>query len=61
MTMFAMVETPELFIESVLGFHCDGNNFRRLALTAPIENKIGTTAMAIVPGGFDKNTTAVGL
>jgi hypothetical protein len=52
--MFTLVETPELFVEAVLGLHGDGDDSRGLTLAASFQDKVGTTAVAVVPGGFDQ-------
>ena len=59
MTMFAMIEPPELFVESVLGFDGDGDDGGGLTLTASVENEICTAAMAVVPCGLCEDAPAV--
>jgi len=36
MTMLLVVETPELFVQSVLGFERNGDDIGRLALSSTI-------------------------
>jgi len=59
MAMFSLIEPPELFIEAVLGFHGDGNDCRWLSLTASLQYQIGSTTVAVVPGGFDQESPGV--
>jgi hypothetical protein len=50
-SMFALVEVPELFVESVLSF--DGDNGWRLTLATSVEDEVSSGAMSVVPGSFD--------
>ena len=59
MAMLSFVESPELFVESVLGFESNGDNFGRLPLTAPPEDQVRAATMAIVPGSLDKEPSGV--
>ena len=59
MSMFAMIESPELFVESVLGLDRNGDDIGGLALSSTIQDEIGATLMAIVPGGLCEDASAV--
>lgn len=51
--MFACIQSPELFMETMLCFHGDRDNIGRLSLAASIQDQVSATAMPIVPGSFD--------
>ena len=61
MPMFAIVESPELFVEPVLGFDRNGNNICWLSLSPAIKNEIGTTSVPIVPGRLGEDAASVGV
>jgi hypothetical protein len=61
MSMLFVVESPELFVEPVLCLDGDGHDVGRLSLASALENEIGTTAVAVVPGSLDKDAPAVGV
>ena len=59
MAMFALIESPELVNESVLGFHGDGDDLWRLTLPAAFEDEVGTGVVTIIPGGLDEDAPGV--
>ena len=59
MTMFALIQATELFVESVLGFECDGNNSRGLTLTPTVEDQLGVSPMPVVPSRLDEKSSCV--
>jgi hypothetical protein len=58
-TVFSLIESPELMNESVLSLHGDGDDLGRLPLPTPLEDEVGAGVMAIVPGGFDEDAPGV--
>jgi len=45
MTVFALVKSPELLVEAMLGFHGDGDDGRGLALATSPQDQIGATVI----------------
>jgi hypothetical protein len=60
-SVFTLVEVPELFVETVLGFEGNGDNSRWLTLSAPVEDEVSASSMAVVPGSFDQESSDVGV
>ena len=59
MPVFTFVESPELFVESVLGLHGDGDDIRGLPLSPSSQDQMGAAAVAVVPGGLNEEPSGV--
>ena len=59
MTMLALIEVPELFVETVLGLESDRNDGKRLSLTTSVQDKLGSCSVSVVPGGFDQKASGM--
>jgi hypothetical protein len=57
--MFALIEVPELFVESVLSFECNGNDVGGLPLATAVEDEVSRSLMSIVPGSLNQETPDV--
>ncbi len=55
-TMFALVQTHELFIQTVLSIESDGNNGRRLTLPMPVQDKLRSSTIMIIPSGLHQRS-----
>lgn len=60
-TVLFLIESPELFVEPVLGLKRDGDDVGRLTLATSVQDEIGARAVAIVPGGFHQKSSGVGV
>jgi len=56
---FALVESPELLIETVLSFHGDGDDGWGLTLTTSFQDEIDTTSVTVIPGCFDHQSSGM--
>ena len=59
MPVFTLVESPELLVETMLGFQGNSDNGRGLPLATSFQDQIGTTSVTVVPGGFDQESSGV--
>ncbi len=59
MTVFTLVEMPELFVETMLSFEGNSHDGRWLTLTPTVNDEVSTSPMSVVPGGLDQETTDV--
>jgi len=59
MAVFALVKSPELLVEAMLGLHGDGNDGLGLTLATSRQDQIGTTSVTVIPGGFDKQSSGM--
>jgi hypothetical protein len=59
MTVFALVKSPELLVETMLGFHGDGDDGRGLTLAASFQDQVGATSVTVIPGGFDQQSSGM--
>ena len=57
--MFSLVESPELFVETVLGFYGDGDDSRGLTLATSLQDQICTTTVVVVPGRLDEEPSGM--
>lgn len=57
--MLTLIESPELLVETVLGFDSDSDDGRGLPLSASFEDKLGADSVSVVPGGFDQETSGM--
>jgi hypothetical protein len=58
-SMLPLIESPEPSQKSMLGLDGDGNDFGWLALSASVEDEIGTSVVAVIPGSFHEEPTGV--
>jgi hypothetical protein len=49
----------ELFVESVLSFECNGDNLRRLSLSASVQDEISSGSVTVIPGSLDQKAASV--
>ena len=59
MSMFALVEPMELFVESVLSFECNGDNLRRLSLSPSVQDQIRSGSVTVIPGSLNEETAGM--
>jgi hypothetical protein len=57
--VFALVKTPELFVETMLSFESDSDDIRRLTLSSAVQDQFCPGAMAVVPSGLDQKPADV--
>ena len=58
-TMLALVKAHELSVQSMLGLEGNGDDGRRLPLTSSLQNELGGSAVAVVPGGLNQESPGV--
>ena len=58
-SVFALIEVPGLFGETMLGFENNCDNSRRLSLASSVHNQVGCGSMSVVPGRFEQETSDV--
>lgn len=57
--MLALIESPELFVESVLGFESNSNDGWVLSLSPSVQDEICAGAVSIIPGSFHQESSGV--
>ena len=58
-TVFALVEVPEFFVETILGFEGNGDDIRWLSLAASVEDQVRASPVSVVPGGLEEKASDV--